>query len=83
MGRTLDYFFYTSHIHHNFPYKLIPVSMSYLKYFGSYQRKQYSAFNYWDDFNVCYTGCPKKIAEQRGSVLFRHLVRFLGCLTNA
>ena len=27
-GRTLDYFFYASHIRHNFPYKLIPISMS-------------------------------------------------------
>ena len=32
-GRTLNYFFYASHICHNFPYKLIPVSMVYLKYF--------------------------------------------------
>ena len=32
-GRTLDYFFYASYIRHNFPYKLIPMSMSYLKYF--------------------------------------------------
>ena len=32
-GRTLDYFFYALHIRHNFPYNLIPVSMSYLKYF--------------------------------------------------
>ena len=40
-GHTLDYFFYASYIHHNFPYKLIPVSMSYLKYFWSYQWKQY------------------------------------------
>ena len=27
-GRMLDYFFYASHIHHNFPYKLIPISMN-------------------------------------------------------
>ena len=27
-GYTLDHFFYASHIRHNFPYKLIPVSMS-------------------------------------------------------
>ena len=27
-GRTLDHFFYASHICHNFPYKLIPISMS-------------------------------------------------------
>ena len=27
-GRTLDHFFYASHIRHNFPYKLIPISMS-------------------------------------------------------
>ena len=27
-GRTLDHFFYASHIRHNFPYKLIPMSMS-------------------------------------------------------
>ena len=27
-GLTLDHFFYASHIHHNFPYKLIPVSMN-------------------------------------------------------
>ena len=26
-GRTLDHFFYASHIRHNFPYKLIPISM--------------------------------------------------------
>ena len=26
-GRTLDHFFYDSHIRHNFPYKLIPISM--------------------------------------------------------
>ena len=32
-GRTLDHLFYASHIHHNFPYKLIPVSMSQLKFF--------------------------------------------------
>ena len=25
-GRTLDHFFYASHIRHNFPYKLIPIS---------------------------------------------------------
>ena len=34
-GRTLDHFFYASHTRHNFPYKLIPIS---LKYFWSYQR---------------------------------------------
>ena len=27
-GGTLDHFFYASHIRHNFPYKLIPISMS-------------------------------------------------------
>ena len=27
-GRTLDHFFYASHICHNFPYKTIPISMS-------------------------------------------------------
>ena len=27
-GRTLDHFFYASHIRHNLPYKLIPKSMS-------------------------------------------------------
>ena len=27
-GRTLDHLFYASHIRHNFPYKLIPISMS-------------------------------------------------------
>ena len=27
-GRTLDHFFYASHIRHNFPYKLILISMS-------------------------------------------------------
>ena len=27
-GRTLDHFFYALHIRHNFPYKLIPISMS-------------------------------------------------------
>ena len=27
-GRTLDHFFYASHICHNFPNKLIPISMS-------------------------------------------------------
>ena len=32
-GRTLDHFFYAPHIRHNFPHKLIPVSMSYLKIF--------------------------------------------------
>ena len=26
-GRTLDHFFYAAHIRHNFPYKLIPISM--------------------------------------------------------
>ena len=31
--RTLDHFFNASHIRHNFQYKLIPISMSYLKYF--------------------------------------------------
>ena len=28
-GRTLDHFFYASHIHQNFPYKLIPISSSF------------------------------------------------------
>ena len=32
-GRKLDYFFYASYIRHNFPYKLILLSLSYLKYF--------------------------------------------------
>ena len=32
-GRTLDHFFYASHIRHNFAYKLIPISVSQLKYF--------------------------------------------------
>ena len=27
-GNTLDHFFYASHIRHNFPYKMIPISMS-------------------------------------------------------
>ena len=27
-GRTLDHFFYASHIHHNLPYKLLPILMS-------------------------------------------------------
>ena len=27
-GRTLDHFFYASYIRHNFPYKLIPISVS-------------------------------------------------------
>ena len=27
-GRTLDYLVYALHIRHNFPYKLIPISMS-------------------------------------------------------
>ena len=27
-GRTLDHFFYASHIRHNFPYKLTPITMS-------------------------------------------------------
>ena len=27
-GRTLDHFLYASHIRHNFPYKLIPISVS-------------------------------------------------------
>ena len=36
-GRTLDYNFYASHIRHNFPYKLIPISMSYLKNVLRYQ----------------------------------------------
>ena len=40
-GHTLDYFFHASHIRHKFLYKLIPISMSYLKYFLSYQQKQY------------------------------------------
>ena len=31
--RTLDHFFYVSHIRHNFPHKLIHISISYLKYF--------------------------------------------------
>ena len=51
-GRTLDYFFHASHIRHNFPYKLIPISMSYLKYFLSYQENSTSAFNYWDNFRT-------------------------------
>ena len=29
----LGYFLYVSFIRHNFPYKLIPILMSYLKYF--------------------------------------------------
>ena len=40
IGLFLLYFIYPSE-RHNFPYKLIPISMSYLKYFWSYQRKQY------------------------------------------
>ena len=32
-GHTLDHFFYASHIRHYFPYKLISMSMSQLKYF--------------------------------------------------
>ena len=32
-GLTLEHFFYVSHIRHNFPYKLIPTSVSELKYF--------------------------------------------------
>ena len=32
-GRTLDYLFYASYIRHNFLYKLLPISTSYLKYF--------------------------------------------------
>ena len=32
-GRTLDHFFYVSHIRHNFPYKLIPISMSVVEIF--------------------------------------------------
>ena len=35
-GQTLDHFFYVLHIRHKFPYKLIPMSMSWLKYFRSY-----------------------------------------------
>ena len=50
-GRMLDYFFYALHICHNFPYKLIPISMSYLKYFLSYQENSTSVFNYWDDLS--------------------------------
>ena len=51
-GRTSDYFFYVSHIRHNFPYRLISISMSYLKYFLSYQENSTSAFNHWDDFRT-------------------------------
>ena len=52
-GHTLDYFFYASHIRHNFlPYKLIPISMSYLKYFLSHHENSTSVFNYWDDFRT-------------------------------
>ena len=40
-SRTFGHFFYASHIRHNFPYKLIPISMSQWKYFCSYQRKQF------------------------------------------
>ena len=32
-GSMLDYLFYASHIRYNFPYKLIPISMSKLKFF--------------------------------------------------
>ena len=32
-GRTLDHIFYASHIRHDLPYKLIPISMNLLKYF--------------------------------------------------
>ena len=32
-GQTLDYFFYASHIRHNLPYKMIPISMSLVEIF--------------------------------------------------
>ena len=35
--RTLDYFFYASYIRHNFPYKLVPISVKLLKIFISYK----------------------------------------------
>ena len=31
-GLILDHFFYASHSRHNFPYELIPISMSWFKY---------------------------------------------------
>ena len=52
-GHTLDHLFNALHIHHNFPYKLIPISMSYLMSFPEViNENSTSAFNYLDDFTV-------------------------------
>ena len=45
-GHTLDHFFYASHIHHNFPYKLVPISI-----FEIINENSTSAFNYLDHFS--------------------------------
>ena len=47
-GRTLDHFFYASHICHNFPYKLNELVELFLKL--STKTVNLSAFNYLDDF---------------------------------
>ena len=52
-SRTLDYFFYASRIRHNFPYKLILISMRSVEIFLKLPMKNStSAFNHWDDFRM-------------------------------
>ena len=53
-GRTLDHFFYASHICHNFPYKLIPILCWWVSWNISevINENSLSAFNYMDDFNL-------------------------------
>ena len=53
-GRTLYHFFYASHIRHNFPYKMRPISMSYLSYFRVISENSTSAFNNWGDLRLVF-----------------------------
>ena len=71
-GRTLDHFFYASHIRHNFPYKLIPISMSLLKHFLSYQRKNLSVFNYLDDFSLETLDCLRRYVCGHSHLVMRN-----------
>ena len=49
--RTLDHFFYASHIRHNFPYKLIPISMS-RNISEIINENSLNTFNYLDDISL-------------------------------
>ena len=55
--RPLDRFFYASHICHKFPYKLIPMSMSYLKYSEVINENSTSTVNYLDNFSRVRFSC--------------------------